>query len=329
MESVNHTFVELEARVREYGLLQPDTAFYLRRVAFSMTLIAVSIAIIATVENFWLHMANAVLLAFAFGQLSLFFHDVGHGQVTGSRYHSLMGAWFSVMLGWNHDWWIQKHDRHHAFPNQPGFDPDVGIRFLAFSEDQARGKKGWYRAIARRQHVLFIPMLLGEAWHLRCASITYLLRQGALRSMIGLVLIALHLALYAAILLYFLPLGYAAAFAAVHWGLLGVYLGLVFAPNHKGMPMPEHGTVQRYMEQQVLTSRNVRGGWLIDMIYGGLNYQIEHHLFPSMPRSHLKDAAVIAEAFCREKGISYRAVRVGESFGQIFGHLARVGRAAN
>lgn len=170
---------------------------------------------------------------------------------------------------------------------------------------------------------------MGEVWHLRWASIAYLARQRTLKAVLGILLIALHLTLYLGLLLYYLPWWQAAIFAAVHWGVLGIYLGMIFAPNHKGMPMFEHGAVPGYLEQQVLTSRNVRGGWVVDMVYGGLNYQIEHHLFPAMPRSRLKNAAPLVEALCREKGISYASVGIRESLREIFGHLGRVGRAVD
>jgi hypothetical protein len=58
------------------------------------------------------------------------------------------------------------------------------------------------------------------------------------------------------------------------------YLGCAFAPNHKGMPILSHDDDSDFPRRQVLTARNVRGGWLVDFPRGGLNYQIEHHLFP-------------------------------------------------
>ena len=325
MENVNSAFTELREQICTQGLLEASPAFYVRRVIVALVLVGVSIAILATTTNFWIQMANAILLAFSLVQLTFFLHDVGHGQVTGSHWHWLMSMWFSAMLGGSLDWWIYKHNRHHAFPNQPGYDPDVRIQLLAFSEDQAQEKKGLYRVIARHQNILFIPMLLGESWHLRYKSIMYLLHQRTVWAIVNVLLIAMHVAFFVALLLVFLPAWTALAFALVHWGLLGLYLGLTFAPNHKGMPMMEHGTIPGYLEQQVLTARNVRGGWLVDMLYGGLNYQIEHHLFPSMPRNRLKHAAPIVEKFCRERGVSYSAVGVGESFREIFGHLSRVG----
>ena len=324
---MNNEFGTLKKHISEQGLLQSATAFYIRRVMMAMALVAVSVAILATVTNFLAQMANAALLAFAFGQLGLFSHDLGHGQVVGARWHRLMCMWLNVLLGWSLSWWIAKHNRHHAFPNQPGYDPDIDIRFLAFSEVQAREKKGWYRALARYQHILFIPLLLFEMWSLRCASISYLLRQRTAKAAVDLFLIVAHLALYAALLLFFLPMWHALAFAFIHTGLLGIYLGFIFAPNHKGMPMIEHASGMSYVQQQILTSRNVRGGWLVDFIYGGLNYQIEHHLFPSMPRNRLKHAAPVVEQFCEEKNISYTSVSVPESFRRIFGYLARVGKA--
>ena len=324
---MNNEFTALKAYIGQQGLLQPTTAFYVRRVVMAMTLIAASVTILATVTNFRIQMANAALLAFAFGQLGLFSHDLGHGHVVGARWHRLMCIWSNALLGWSLSWWIHKHNRHHAFPNQPGYDPDVDIRFVAFSEDQAREKKGLYRMLARYQHILFIPLLLFELWSLRCASISYLLRQRTARAAADLLLMAAHLALYAALLLFFLTPWHALIFAAVHTGLVGIYLGLIFAPNHKGMPMIQHASATSYLQQQILTSRNVRGGWLVDFIYGGLNYQIEHHLFPSMPRNRLKHAAPIVRVFCEEKNISYASVSVPESFRRIFGYLAQVGKA--
>ena len=79
----------------------------------------------------------------------------------------------------------------------------------------------------------------------------------------------------------------------VQQGLFGLYLGCSFAPNHKGMPTLTEADRLDFLRRQVLTSRNVRGGCLVDFVLGGLNYQIEHHLFPSMPRPNLRHAQPI------------------------------------
>lgn len=327
MENFNHLFFKLDERIRAEGLLDESAYFYIFSLAAIGALIVASMVILANVNNFWIQMANALLLAFSFGQIGFFMHDVGHGQVVGARWHRWLGLWFSLMLGWSLSWWTQKHNRHHAFPNQMGKDPDIDFGLLAFSESQANQKTGVSRVMVRHQATLFVPLLAFESWNLRIASMIYLMRGRMREKYLLLFLIVLHVVLYAWLLITFLPLSWAIAFAVVHWAALGIYLGLTFAPNHKGMPIINPGSLNGFLEQQMYTTRNVRGGWLTDVLTGGLNYQIEHHLWPSMPRKRLKRAAVIVEAFCRTHGLGYHAVSVGKSYREVFENFSRVGKS--
>ena len=105
------------------------------------------------------------------------------------------------------------------------------------------------------------------------------------------VLLLVHtVATYLGVVFAVLPPGKALAFIAIHKGLWGVYMGMSFAPNHKGMPVLTAEDELDFLRKQVLTSRNVVGGRWVDVALGGLNYQIEHHLFPSMPRANLRRA---------------------------------------
>ena len=120
----------------------------------------------------------------------------------------------------------------------------------------------------------------------------------------------------------------AVAFIIVQQGLFGLYLGCPFAPNHKGMPILDAADRTDFLRRQVLTSRNVRGGRLTDFALGGLNYQIEHHLFPSMPRPGLRRAQALIEAFCRQRGLPYSQASLTGSYAQALRHLNAVGRPA-
>jgi hypothetical protein len=115
----------------------------------------------------------------------------------------------------------------------------------------------------------------------------------------------------------------AIAFLLVHQALFGVYLGMTFAPNHKGMPHPTGD--EDYLRKQVLTSRNVRGGRLTDAALGGLNYQIEHHLFPGMPTPNLREAQPIVQAYCAEIGVAYEQTNLITSYRQALQYLHEVG----
>ncbi|MFK4152848.1 fatty acid desaturase [Streptomyces fungicidicus] len=96
----------------------------------------------------------------------------------------------------------------------------------------------------------------------------------------GTLLVAL-VAGYVTLFLTTMPLAHALVFAALHQALFGLHLGMAFAPNHKGMDMPDpDGERWGHLRLQVLTSRNLRDCLLTDWFLGALNYQIEHHLFP-------------------------------------------------
>jgi fatty acid desaturase len=142
------------------------------------------------------------------------------------------------------------------------------------------------------------------------------------------VLLAGHFGGYLTAVLLVLPVGQAAAFIAVHQGLLGVYLGCSFAPSHKGMPLLQPGEELDFLQRQVLTSRNILGGRWLDLAMGGLNYQIEHHLFPSMPSPSLRRAQPLVRAFCANHGLPYHQSTLTRSYLQVLRYLHDVGTGA-
>ena len=144
-------------------------------------------------------------------------------------------------------------------------------------------------------------MLLLEAVSLHVASVQALTRRAARRRSWERVLIRIHAVGYLTVVFLVLSPVKAVVFIIMQQGLFGLYLGCSFAPNHKGMPILDAADRSDFLRRQVLTSRNVRGGWLTDLALGGLNYQIEHHLFPSMPRPNLRRSQAMIEEFCRSE----------------------------
>ena len=115
------------------------------------------------------------------------------------------------------------------------------------------------------------------------------------------------------------------AFLGVQLGVFGFCMGMSFAPNHKGMPILPATARVDFLRRQVMTSRNVVGTRLLDVAMGGLNYQIEHHLFPSMPRPHLRRAAPIVSAYCREHEVPYTRTGLFASYAIVVRYINRVG----
>jgi fatty acid desaturase len=318
----------LARQVRQAGLLDRRPRYYAWKIALTATALVLGWAAFAVVGNSWLQLGVAVFLAAAFAQTGFLGHDAGHSQVFRSRRaNELLGlACGNLATGFSYGWWTRKHNRHHAHPNTEGADPDIMISVLAFSAATVREARGATRLIYRYQAYLLIPMLFFEAVSLHASSIRTVTRRGCRRPAWEASLLAAHFAAYLSAVFLVLPPVKAVVFILVQQGLFGFYLGCSFAPNHKGMPVLAASDKTDFLRRQVLTSRNVSGGWLTDFALGGLNYQIEHHLFPSMPRPNLRRAQALVAAFCADRGVPYTRTSLPGSYGQALRHLDTVGR---
>ncbi|GGV58766.1 delta fatty acid desaturase [Streptomyces griseoloalbus] len=320
-------FSELSRRISEAGLLGRRPLYYTVRFGAVALALAGGVTAFVVLGDSWSQLFVAAALALVFGQLALAAHDLAHRQVFSRRRPSEIGGLLvaNALLGMSYGWWMNKHTRHHANPNHEKKDPDVAPDLLVWSRRQAKQAKGPARFIGKHQAALFFPLLTLEGLNLSFSSFRALRRPSMKRPVLEGTLLVAHFVVYFGGLFLVLSPGRALAFIAVHQGLFGIYLGSVFAPNHKGMPMIEEGTELDFLRRQVLTSRNVDGGVLIDAFMGGLNYQIEHHLFPSMPTPALGRAQLITERYCAELGIPYYRTGLLASHREALRHLRQVG----
>ncbi|PRX50042.1 fatty acid desaturase [Prauserella shujinwangii] len=319
-------FGELSRRVRGAGLLRRRYGYYAARITVNVVLLAGGGFVFVLLGDSWWQLLTAVLLAGVFTQFAFIGHDAGHRQIFGSRRgNDLVGYAHGVVTGISYKWWVGKHNLHHANPNHEDEDPDIEIPALAFSVEQARTKRGLLRWVVKYQAFLFFPLLLAEAVMLRIASVQAVLRREVKATWLEATLLAAHMVGYLGVVFLVLSPLKAIVFIVVHQGLMGVYLGCSFAPNHKGMPILGKDERLDYLRKQVLTSRNILGGRWVDGLLGGLNYQIEHHLFPSMPRPNLRRAQPLVREFCSRRGISYSHCGLVASYAQVLRHLHAVG----
>jgi fatty acid desaturase len=320
-------YTQLSRQIKQAGLLDRRHGWYAVKLGLNLLLLAGGWAAFAILGESWWQLVTAAYLAVVFTQLAFVGHDAGHRQIFGSRRaNDLVGlVHANLLVGVSFDWWVGKHNRHHSNPNHEDLDPDISITALAFTPDQARPKHGLVRLIARYQGWLFFPLLLLEAAHLHLASAKAVVQgRGRTNTVEGLLLLA-HVAAYLTALVLVLSPLQAVAFIVVQQGLFGLYLGCSFAPNHKGMPTLTEADVLDFLRRQVLTSRNVRGSRLVDFVLGGLNYQIEHHLFPNMPRPNLRRAQPLIRAFCQQHGLNYTEASLFGSYAEAVRHLHAVG----
>jgi fatty acid desaturase len=325
------SYTELSRKVRELGLLRRARTLY--GVVFALLVLALGGAIAGFVMlgESWLQLLIAGALGVIFTQFAFLSHEAAHRQIfanssTNDRVGRILGT---ALVGISYSWWMNKHSRHHGNPNKIGKDPDIEGEALAFYEAKAEKLTGIRARMARKQGYLFFPMLTLEGVNLHYTSVRSLLRPGAVKGRwLELALIAGRFALYLAAVFWALPVGMAFAFLGVQLAIFGLYMGATFAPNHKGMPIIPADQKLDFFSRQVLTSRNIAGRFWPTLLMGGLNYQVEHHLFPSMPRFHLAQARQLVIDHCQAHGVPYTEVSLPKSYAAVIEYLNRVGLAA-
>ncbi|MGI8900564.1 MAG: acyl-CoA desaturase [Nocardioides sp.] len=319
-------YARLAAEIRDLGLMRPRIGFYTAVLVLTLLALALVVAVMALVRDSWWLLFLAPPLAVVSVQMGFFGHDAGHRQVSRkagpSRWLGLFAG--NMINGFSYDWWVTKHNAHHAHPNDLEADPDVRSGALVFDSSQAMGRRGASAWLARHQAWFFFPMLTLEALNLHISSVRALLSSRARHRGSEAAFLVGHFVLYGMLLVLTMTWTQALVFIAIHKGLSGVYLGSSFAPNHKGMPVLTGEQAADPLLRQVLTSRNVRGGPVVDVALGGLNYQIEHHLFPSMPRPNLRHAQPVVRAFCERHGVSYEETSLWASYAIVLRHLDTV-----
>merc|ERR1712071_422896 len=109
----------------------------------------------------------------------------------------------------------------------------------------------------------------------------------------------------------------------------GLFLALVFGLGHNGMAVYDADKRPDFWKLRVTTTRNIIGGHgipqaFVDWFCGGLQYQVDHHLFPTMPRHHLPKAHLLIDIFCREWNVSYHEADLINGNIEVIQHLQQV-----
>ncbi|MGN6273572.1 MAG: fatty acid desaturase family protein [Protaetiibacter sp.] len=326
-----HTFTQLSHTVRDAGLLRRAGWFY--ALIGGILLLALGGAITGFVlfGASWYQLLIAGGLGIVFTQIAFLAHEASHRQVLSSGpANDRLGRLLIVLgVGMSYQWWMTKHTRHHANPNRVDKDPDIEIDTVAFTAESAATQRGVFAWITRRQGWLFYPLMLLEGINLHVHSVRSLVRRGRVEGRwFELGMIALRTVIYLGVIFWVLPLGMAFAFLGVQLAVFGFYMGTSFAVNHTGMPIVPAEQKLDFFTKQVRTSRNISGGFWASTLLGGLNYQVEHHLFPNMARPHLARTREIVREYCASREIPYTEMSLGRAHVAVVRHMHEVGRAA-
>lgn len=341
LTSTQTHFAQVLNQVRDAGYLKKKPSFYIiRLIAISIIASALwtgaGFLAWAAADNLWwmvLAFALVALLGIMSAQYGFIAHEASHRQIFRNN---KVNDWTGLVLanlfaGLSYGFWLRKHNKHHQRPNQIGEDPDIAIRVLSFTTESKLAKKGIERWFSDRQGYLFPLLLLFTGFDLLLDSVAGLGRKDrplGIRVLEFSLMMIRQFAPYVALAIMFGPI-WAIAMWFVMMMSFGFFMGAAFAPNHKGMPLIEKDSKLDFFSRQVLTSRNIKGNWLKDNLMGGLNYQVEHHLFPSMARPYLRKAHAIVAEYCRRNDITLVEMNLMASYKVIMQHLNKVGLSNN
>lgn len=319
---------EIKRRVDDYfhrtGLSPRDNRYMYLKTAIILLWFAVSYGLLVfAATNWW--QAILALLSLAFATAGIGFaiqHDANHGAY--SKYgaiNRLFGMTLDFVGASSYVWHWKHNISHHTYPNLNGADDDINfLPFVRLAPAQPR-----YRIHRIQQFYMWVLYgFLGPKWHFiddyknimqaRIAQSHLPRPQGwRLVEVIGGKALFYTWALVVPMLFHpwwVVLLGYAAASF-----VLGVILSVVFQLAHcveeASFPELQPGTTEvprAWAVHQVETTVNfARRQQLLTWYLGGLNFQIEHHLFPKICHVHYPHISGIVQTTCAEFGIRYAA----------------------
>ena len=324
---------ELRERARSARLLDRSPSRYAGRAL----LLGPPLALLLCVA--WTHSSSAVgmLAAGTAGilciQLGFIAHDAGHGVVARAQWVNALAGHlaFTLLNGLGFESWRTSHAAHHAGCQDESRDPDMWVdTVMSLTPRSAVAKTGLGRRLLPYQAFTLWPLALFFAHSQRVESLGRCYRE-PLRYRSESLLLPLHYGLWLVLPALLLGAGWGRSLAvyAVTSAVMGLYLAVIFWTNHVGMPVLQAGHGRSIAEQQVVGSRNVRCLPVFDWFFGGLNFQIEHHLVPDCPGARLRELRAITRPLCAEAALPYREEGLLQALRSVTRHVRDLAQHAD
>ena len=234
----------------------------------------------------------------------------------------------TLVTGLAFDEWIERHRSHHRFCQDESRDPDMAVNFVVSLTEASHRQKGVVGSFMARYQFVHVWLLSLFFAH----SQRHLSQAGALAKIgkyrLDALVLVLHFALWFALpcLLLDVPFFYALLAYVIPLFILGPHLAAIFWVNHIGMPLVRSVEVFSFFEHQSVTSRSITNPPIWNWLFGGLNFQIEHHLFPTVPSARLAAVQVIVRRHFARNAIAYHGVSWWSALQSVAAHLRAVAR---
>ncbi|KAI9295743.1 delta6 fatty acid desaturase [Neoconidiobolus thromboides FSU 785] len=337
------------------GLFKSNKPFYLMIGVLNISIFLSSVIVLKHFGHTLIGvLISALLMGLFWQQCGWHAHEYLHHQVFENRYlnNTVGGLFFgAVCQGFSPSWWKDKHNTHHASPNVHNDDPDIDTHpFLAWSEnvmelyteldDQELGSQ-MKLFMLNNQKFLFFPLLAFARLSWCFFSLWYSLSNGQLGdkkkqfipiSPIEPLCLVLHWVINFFIAFYY-PTTWIKSLLFLFFSQTssGVLIAAVFSLNHNGMRIltKDEANELDFYQLQIETGRDVIPSYFMTWFTGGLNYQIEHHLFPTLPRHNFQFTQKRVQALCNKYDIKYHCTGFFEGTMEVMDRLDRVSKMIN
>lgn len=320
---------ELRRRAREAGVFEGRPWFYPVKVLICTIAFAGSFAGLLAVRPGALWALCIVVSAMSMLHFGMLGHECGHYAISRRRWVNELWGYvgMSVVCGLSFSYWRAAHNVHHRSVQVEGVDPDIAYSTVSMYEAAALSARGLPRLFLPLQPYYFWPATLFFWVPMRFEGIVNLFRKPE-ESRLDRLLLLVHYSLWLLLPSLVLGPGLAVIDYVVASCLLGATTASLFAVNHIGLPTVKPGerrtTAMRY---QIETTRNVDNHPFFDNFFSGLNFHIEHHLFPNVGHDRLRLCHTVTRRFCEEHGIPYSHQPFLAAAGDVTRRLAEISRA--
>lgn len=346
---------QLQAKMVTAGLFKANYMYYLYKLLSTISIAVVAVYCATQFDSSWpMTILGGVILGLFWQQCGWLAHDFLHHQVFKTRmYGDLAGLFIgNVLQGFSVAWWKTKHNKHHAVPNllqsvegANDGDPDVDtapIIFWSLKMAESAKDSAFGRFMVTWQAVFYFPVLFFARLAWAQQSFSSVFGVFAVHENVGInkapvdkakmaypglekAGLIVHYAVLLAIMSR-MHLAQALVFFMVGQTSCGLFLALVFGLGHNGMAVYQADERPDFWKLQVSTTRNIISTPFVDFFCGGLQYQVDHHLFPSLPRHNLREAHDLVESFCKAEGVTYHETDMVVGTKEVLAHLSEVAR---
>ena len=320
-KTAKNPYQELTEIVRARGWFEKAPGRMLFELGVHLTLHFGGLALLIFSDNLWVRIA--ALLPIAYGGLGIATntHTSSHNATSRSLRLNRALTYFGYTFLYGasaHFWWNKHCVVHHPAPNMIGVDDDADLMpFFALNQEEVKNSRGFRRFFYRIQWLFVPPAIAVNTFFTQLQGWQFLVpilfdpKRRKAAHWLDLGVLFLHYAAWIVIpMFFFAPLDVLAVYV-IRMVLMGYAMFVAFAPAHfpaEAAFIDQKLMDQDYLFRQTATTINFRTGFLGRLVCSGVDFQIEHHLFPGVPHHRHPEIARVVEDFCRDRGYPYRTL---------------------